>query len=110
MVRATLGAHHTLDRSIPRTAVITKKRTEDILLETLAINPESSNVDVNRGQMVASEGSSRNRIAVIIVPTIGLAGILYYSGLLEDITYQIEALMYFILNDIPRSIMNTLGL
>ena len=47
---------------------------------------------------------------MIIAPTIGLAVILYYSGLLEDITYQLEALMYFILDDIPRFIMNALGL
>ena len=59
---------------------------------------------------MASETSSRNRIFLLVVPTIGLVVILYYSGLLEDITYQIEALMYSILNDVPRFIMNTLGL
>ena len=59
---------------------------------------------------MASETSSKNRILLIAVPTIGLAVILYYSGLLGFVTYYIEELMYVILNDIPRFITNVLGL
>ena len=51
---------------------------------------------------MASETSSKNRILLIAVPTIGLAVILYYSGLLGFVTYYVEELMYVILNDIPR--------
>ena len=88
---------------------ITKKRKKGTVIETLAINCESSIVDVNRSQM-ASETSSKNRILLIAVPTIGLVVILYYSGLLGFATFYIEELMYVILNDIPRFITNVLGL
>ena len=59
---------------------------------------------------MAGQSSSKNRILLIVVPTIGLAVILYYSDLLQVITYQLEALMYVILYDIPRFITNVLGL
>ena len=59
---------------------------------------------------MAGKTSRRNWILLITAPTIGLVVILYYSGLLQVITYQLEALMYVILNDIPRFITNVLGL
>ncbi len=59
---------------------------------------------------MASEASSSNKVLLIGVPTIAFLVILYYSGLLGFITYYTEALMYFILSDIPHFIMNALGL
>ena len=59
---------------------------------------------------MAGEASSKNRIFLIAVPTIGLVVTLYYSDLLGDITYHIEALTYFILYDVPRFITHVLGL
>ena len=47
---------------------------------------------------------------LIIVPTIGLLVILYYSGLLGDINYYVEELMYLIGDVIPRFITHILGL
>ena len=92
-----------------RRAGITKKRKKGTVIETLSINRESSIVDVNRGQM-ASEASSSNRVLLIGVPAIAFLVILYYSGLRGFITYYTEALMYFILSDIPCFIKNALGL
>ena len=59
---------------------------------------------------MADKASSSNKVLLIGVPTIASLVILYYSGLLRVITYQLDALMYFILYDIPRFIMNVLGL
>ncbi len=59
---------------------------------------------------MAGEASLKNKVLLIGVPTIGFVVVLYYSGLLEVITYQLEALLYLILNDVPRFILNTLGL
>lgn len=59
---------------------------------------------------MAGENSSKNRIFLIGVPTIGFVVILYYAGLLGFVTYYIEELMYFILYDVPRFVTNVLGL
>jgi len=59
---------------------------------------------------MAAEASSKNTILLIVIPTIGLVVLLYYSDLLSSITYYVNELMYFILNVIPRFIENTLGL
>ena len=59
---------------------------------------------------MAAGASSKNTILLIIVPTIGLVVLLYYSDLLSGITYYVNELMYFILNVIPRFIDDTLGL
>ena len=69
-------------------------------------NPQSS---VLTGTAMA-EASSSNRTVMILVPTIGLAVILYYSGLLGDINYYVEELMYIIGDVIPRYIAHLLGL
>lgn len=59
---------------------------------------------------MAGENSSKNRIFLIGVPTIGFVVILYYAGLLGFVTYYIKELMYFILYDVPRFVTNVLGL
>ena len=69
-------------------------------------NPQSS---VLTGTTMAVASSS-NRTVLIIVPTVGLAVILYYSGLLGDINYYVEELMYIIVDVIPRFVVHVLRL